>query len=217
MNAIQAEIDKRQPIIDYFNNTSIDNSEGDQLSTIGGIIGFPWPNAPTGIFGDNNFLFGEAADAPEFDNLTGFGGDGLTIGGLLSSATPEIGNRIPIDVYRLLLTQVAYLKSHGLTLKAIDQICSVFGAEYTIMFLDDTGNFILGFAADFPVLDAEHGLSGVTPPYDTMGGKLSGVGISNADIFVTFQTQIGSGYLWLIQQVFAKFTTTPQVFVSQGD
>jgi hypothetical protein len=216
MAVIQAEIDKRQPLIDYFNDLSIATAQGDQLATIGGIIGFPWPNAPTGIFGDNNFLFGAAADDPESDPLTGFGGIDTTTGGLLSSATPAIGNLIPIDFYRLLLTQVAYLKSHGLTFKAIDQICSVFGPLYTILFSEDTGSFILGDNASFPTLDADHGLSGVTPPYDTMGGMLGGVGIANSDIFITFQTQIGTGYLWLIQQVFEKFTTAPQVIVTQG-
>lgn len=216
MAAIQAEIDRRLPIIEYFDSLSIDTAEGDELETIGGIIGFPWPNAPTGIFDDNVFTFVTYTDPLEVNPLIGFSGVDVSTGGLFTSATPAIGNKIPIEFYRLLLTQVAYLKAHGLTFKAIDQVCHVFGEEYTINSFA-MSSFILGADADFPEYDSEHGLSGVDAPYDEEGGLLGPFSGVNSDISIVFQTQIGAGFLWLIQQVFDRFTTAPQIFVSQGE
>jgi hypothetical protein len=197
---------------------SIASAEATELSTIGGIIGYPWPTAPTGTFDSNNFIFGAAASFPTISGLNGFAGvSSPGTGGLFSSATPAVGNLIPIAFYRLLLTQVAFLKYNGLSMTIIDQICHVFGQSYTIQQAGSTNNwFMLGDAADFPNSSSAHGLSGVTPPYDTQGGKLFGVGFNDSDIVVEFQTQIGAGYLYILQQLFNRFCVSPQVFVSQG-
>ena len=176
METIQTHMDEYLPIIEYFYELAIDTAEPEQLAFIGLIVGYPWPAAPSGIFGDNNFVFGEEADFPVIDNLTGFGDLTGSIGGLFSSSNPAIGNLIPIFQYRILLKQVAYLKFHGLTLVSIDKVCQVFGPSYTIDF-----------------------------------GPLAG----GSDIYIGFITQIGPANLWVIQKIFEKFTTAPQVFVSQ--
>lgn len=222
MAAIQGEIDLRDPVISYLLNLSINTAGPTELATIGGIIGYPWPNAPSGTFDSNNFVFGSAATFPTISGLNGFAGvSSPGVGGQFVSATPAVGNLIPIAFYRLLLTQVAFLKANGLSYVALDQICHIFGPLYTFsnpLLVGDL--FQLGDAASFPTLSAMHGLSGTSPPYlGTEGGLLSSAisgGISDSDIYITFQTNIGPGYLWLIQNLFNRFTTAPQIFVIQG-
>lgn len=175
MKTVQAHFDQNLPVFDYFYTLSIDTAGPDQLAFIGQIVGYPWPSAPLGIFGDNNFTFGSAATFPIIDNLKGFADLAGSIGGRLSSTNPAVGNLIPIASYRLLLKQVAYLKFHGLTWISIVNICKVFGANFTV-----------------------------------------GYGAIPGDIYITFITNIGSGNLWLIQNLFDKFTTAPMVFVAQG-
>ena len=218
ITAVQQEIDIRTPDIAYLFGLSIASAGPTELATIGGIVGYPWPTAPTGTFDSNNFLFGSAAGFPTISGLNGFAGvNSPGIGGLFSSATPAVGNLIPIGFYRLLLTQVAILKFNGLSMTVIDQICHVFGQSYTILQAGSSNNwFQLGAAADFPNSSAAHGLSGVSPPFNTEGGKLFGVGFNDSDIQVVFQTQIGAGYLFILQQLFDRFCVAPQVFVSQG-
>lgn len=220
MAAIQSEIDETAYIIEYLNELSIESADATELATIGDLIGYPWPAAPANTFNDNNFLFGTESSFPTLSDLNGFGGVSTTIGGLLSSAFPEVGNIIPIGFYRLLLTQVAYLKYTGLSLTAIDQICYVFGPDYEILQLAQGRNyFTFGEFADFPNSSALQGFSGVNPPYTTQGGLLytsDPSAVPDSDIYIVFHTQIGAGYLWLIQNIFNRFTTAPQVFVSQG-
>lgn len=221
MRVVQEKISSRDAIIAYLRDLSIATATGVQLETIGGMVGFPWGNAPENIFGDNNLLFGPASSFPTIDNLTGFGESGTSaIGGLFSSSSPAVGNRIPIDLYRLLLVQVAYLKAHGLTMVAIDQICHVFASDYTIVYGEEFGSYLtLGSYFFYPTYSVFSGLSGLDPEYTLLGGLLSGippVGYVDSDIYVIFNTQIGPGYLWLIQQIFDRFTTSPKVFVVQG-
>jgi len=218
VTAVQQEIDVRSPSIAYLFGLSIASAGPTELATIGGIIGYPWPTAPTGTFDDNNFIFGSAGSFPTISGLNGFAGvSSPGIGGLFSSATPAVGNLIPIGFYRLLLTEVAFLKYNGLSMTIIDRICHVFGQLYTILQLGAGGNWLtLGAASAFPNSSILQGLSGVNPPYDAEGGKFFGVGLNDSDIFIQFQTQIGAGYLYIIQQLFNRFTTSPQVFVSQG-
>lgn len=174
MSTVQEHMDEYTPILDYFYTLSIDTADTDQLAFIGLIVGYPWPSAPTGIFGDNNFVFGEASSFPVDDPLTGFGNLSGTIGGRFSSSDPTVGNLIPIDSYRALLKQVAYLKFHGLTWVSIINVCKEFGDDFTV-----------------------------------------GYGTIPGDIYISFITDIGPGNLWLIQNLFDKFTTAPMVFVSQ--
>lgn len=218
VSAVQQEIDLRDPDIAYLFSLSLASAGPTELATIGGIIGYPWPTSPTGTFSDNNFIFGAAASFPTISGLNGFAGvDSPGVGGLFSSATPSVGNLIPIAFYRLLLAQVAFLKYNGLSMTIIDQICHVFGQNYTIQQAGSVNTwFMLGAAADFPNSSSTHGLAGVTPPFDVEGGKLFGTGFNDSDIIVEFQTQIGAGYLYIIQQLFNRFCTSPQVFVSQG-
>ncbi len=218
ITAVQQEIDIRTPDIAYLFGLSIASAGPTELATIGGIVGYPWPTAPTGTFDNNNFLFGSAAGFPTISGLNGFAGvSSPGIGGLFSSATPAVGNLIPIGFYRLLLTEVAFLKFNGLSMTIIDRICHVFGQSYTILQTGGAGIWLtLGAAADFPNSSATQGLSGVSPPFSTEGGKLFGVGFNDSDIQVVFQTQIGAGYLFILQQLFDRFCVSPQVFVSQG-
>ena len=214
MQAVDQIIAERAPELIYLKQLSIATADSPELDTIGGIVGYPWPNAPTGIFDANIFEF-TTGSGVVINPLIGFGGVGQDIGGIFTSATPAIGNLIPIAFYRLLLTQVAFLKSHGLTFQAIDQICFVFGSDYLIDTVS-ANEFLLGANATFPTIDPVHGLSGVNPPYNTEGGQLGGVNLIDSDIIVTFITQIGAGNLFLIQSIFDRFTTSPRVFVSQG-
>lgn len=221
MASIQAEIDVRSVIIDYLNSLSIDSAGPTELSTIGGIIGYPWPSAPTGTFEGNAFIFGGSDLFPNLSDIYGFSGASLPgTGGIFTSATPQVGNVIPISFYRLLLSQVAYLKATGLSYEAIDKICFVFGPDYRFFnpLLDDN-IFQLGAAADFPNYSTLHGLSGVDPIYQVQGGMLTttaGGGVADSDIYIMFETQIGSGYLWILQALFDRFTTAPRIFVIQG-
>lgn len=222
MLSIQEEIDLNDPAIQYLLTLSIETAGATELATIGGIIGYPWPSAPTGTFDDNNFFFGSAGLYPQDSVLNGFSGvDMPGVGGQFVSATPEVGNVIPIAFYRLLLTQVAVLKFGGLSYTVLDAICHVFGELYT--FGNPVGDDMLlqlGDAASFPTLSTAHGLSGVNPPYENAQGGLfdSAIpgGIQDSDIYVTFWTQIGAGYLWLIQALFDRFCTSPRVFAIQG-
>lgn len=222
MAAIQGEIDLRDPIVSYLFNLSINTAGPTELATIGGLIGYPWPNAPLGTFDSNDFIFGSAATFPTISGLNGFAGvSSPGVGGQFVSSSPAVGNLIPIAFYRLLLTEVAFLKANGLSYTAIDRICHVFGSSYTFANPILLGNFfILGDAASFPTLSTVHGLSGVNPPYlGAEGGLLNTAvtgGIVDSDIYITFNTQIGPGYLWLIQNLFNRFTTSPQIFVIQG-
>ena len=222
MASVQGELDLREPAIQYLLNLSIQTAGSTELATIGGIIGYPWPAAPFGTFDNNDFIFGSAATFPTISGLNGFAGvNSPGVGGQFISATPQTVNLIPIAFYRLLLTQVAYLKFNGLSYTAIDNICHVFGPSYTFSNPDLIGNFFeLGSAATFPILSVDHGLSGVNPPYLGMEGGLLNTavtgGIVDSDIYITFNTNIGPGYLWLIQNLFDRFTTAPQIFVSQG-
>lgn len=220
--AVQQEIDVRNPDIAYLYNLAIDDANETELATIGGIIGYPWPTAPIGTFNNNNFLFGSQASFPTISGLNGFAGvDDPGVGGLLSSSTSAVGNLIPIGFYRLLLTQVAILKAEGLNLITIDKICFVFGAQYQILQpYTNTNWFTLGAFADFPNSSATKGLSGASAPYlDSQGGRLFAADPSqypDSDIYIVFQTQIGAGYLFILQALFDRFTTAPHVFVSQG-
>lgn len=222
MESVQDEIDLRDPVIAYLAQLSIATAGATELATIGGIIGYPWPLAPTGTFDSNNFIFGSSGSFPTISGMNGFGSvDDPSVGGQFVSATPAVGNLIPISFYRLLLTQVAILKAQGLSYTVIDSICQVFGPLYTFGNPSLVGNFLqLGAAASFPTLSTTNGLSGASPPYlGSEGGVFSSAvpgAIPDSDIYVTFQTNIGPGYLWLIQNLFARFCTAPQVFVIQG-
>lgn len=221
MQSVQTEIDLRDPAILYLAQLSIATAGATELATIGGIIGYPWPLAPTGTFDNNNFIFGSSASFPTVSGLNGFAGvNSPGIGGQFVSASPAIGNLVPIAFYRLLLTQVAYLKANGLSYTVIDQICQIFGPNYTFGNPTLNSNFLtLGAAASFPTLSVMNGLSGFSSPFNAEGGLLSSAvpgAIPDSDIYITFHTQIGAGYLWILQNLFFRFTTAPQVFVIQG-
>lgn len=221
IGVVAQNIAVRDPIIEYLYSLSIGSAEATELATIGGIIGYPWPTSPTGTFDANNFLFGSSDSFPTISGLNGFGGvDTPGVGGLFSSSSPAVGNFIPIAFYRLLLIEVAFLKYNGLSMTIIDRICHVFGPLYTILQLSTNNNWLtLGASADFPNSSVDQGLSGVDPPFNAQGGLLYSAVPSqspDSDIYIVFQTQIGAGYLYIIQQLFNRFTTAPQVFVSQG-
>lgn len=218
VSAIQTEIDKRNFIILYFEALTIQNANADQLANLGYIVGYPWPNGPTGIFNDNNFTYDTYTLFPEINPLISFGSLDGTVGGLLSSTTPAVGNLIPIQTYRNLLTQVAYMKYNGMSLASIDKICKVFGSSYTINSAGAyNSDFIFGDAALAPQVDAAQGFSNGNA--GLVGGELSSMTpgvLPDSDIKITFQTYIGTGNLYIIQQVFNRFTTAPQISVIQG-
>ena len=148
METVQEHMDIYKPILEYFYTLSIETADTDQLAFIGQIVGYPWPSAPLGIFGNNNFVFGDAASFPVYDPLTGFGNLTGSIGGRFSSADPTVGNLIPMEQYRLLLTQVAYLKFHGLTWVSIVNICKAFGEDFTIGYGTIPGDIYISFITD---------------------------------------------------------------------
>lgn len=175
VTAVQNQLDKNQWIIDYIATLSIDTADDTRIMTIGGIIGMPWPSAPSSAFDEAGFTFGVAAAFPLIDTAHGFAPHDGSYGGLFSSVFPTVGNLIPISAYRQLLKAVAKLKHDGLTLVTIDGICQLFGNNYTITF---------------------------------------GPGVNDSDIYITW-TLITAGNLWLLQTIFDKFTTAPQVFIQE--
>ncbi len=111
------------------------------------------------------------------------------------------------------------MKYSGLSISTIDAVCHVFGDDYLITQPSNPmGPYLhLSDAADFPETSPDLGLADGNS--GTVGGLLyfgNTDQYPDSDITVIFYTYIGPGYIWLLQNLFAKFTTAPQINFVQG-
>lgn len=215
INTIQAEYQKSDGLIEYWSGLSLQTADENDLMAAGYIVGYPWPSASASTFASNAFALSSASSFPESSSIGLSAADGSESGGVLTSASgsPTDG-LIPIDVYRLLLDRVAYLKFNGLTWKSIDNLASSFGTYELI--IPQERYFLFGTASAFPVTSPAHGFGGVGL---TTGGLFSSVNPSyypDSDISIGFSPSITVANLWILQSIFLAACTAPQVFVQNG-
>jgi hypothetical protein len=129
-NAVDEELKEAQFIESYLYGLSIRTAQATELDNIGRIIGYVRPLVPQGFNTENLFIFGNLPMIQEPSN--GFSTIDSTIGGRLSSIYGGETGFMPDDLYRQLLTQIAFLKRYGITLVSVDKICSVINQNYTI-------------------------------------------------------------------------------------
>lgn len=129
-NAVDEELSEAQFIENYLYGLSIRTAQATELDNIGRIIGYVRPLVPQGFNTENLFIFGDLPMIQEPSN--GFATIDSTIGGRLSSIYGGETGFMPDDLYRQLLTQIAFLKRYGITLVSVDKICSVINQNYTI-------------------------------------------------------------------------------------
>lgn len=129
-NAVDEELKEAQFIENYLYGLSIRTAQATELDNIGRIIGYVRPLVPEGFNTENLFIFGDLPMIQEPSN--GFSTIDSTIGGRLSSIYSGETGFMPDDLYRQLLTQIAFLKRYGITLVSVDKICSVINKNYTI-------------------------------------------------------------------------------------
>lgn len=129
-NAVDEELSEAQFIENYLYGLSIRTAQAAELDNIGRIIGYTRPLVPQGFNTENLFIFGDLPMIQEPSN--GFSTIDSTIGGRLSSIYSGDTGFMPDDLYRQLLTQIAFLKRYGITLVSVDKICSVINQNYTI-------------------------------------------------------------------------------------
>lgn len=129
-NAVDEELSEAQFIENYLYGLSIRTAQATELDNIGRIIGYVRPLVPQGFNTENLFIFGNLPMIQEPSN--GFSTIDSTIGGRLSSIYGGETGFMPDDLYRQLLTQIAFLKRYGITLVSVDKICSVINQNYTI-------------------------------------------------------------------------------------
>jgi len=209
INTVQSEYEKSDSMLQYWHDLSIDSSDEVDITSIGYLVGFNWPTAPTGTLDSNAFRVGGSATYPTSSGI-GLSGIGLDTGGLLSSSLPSINNKVPIAVYRQLLKAIAYAKTHGLSMSTIDLIASSFGTlnySYTSFM---SSLFTLGSSASYPTSNTTTSLN---------YGRLQSVSPSyfpDSDIHIVYLTPITSANLWVCQEIFNSLTTSPKIFVSNG-
>lgn len=215
INTIQSQYELSQPILDYWESLSIEAASDDDLTSIGYIVGVPWPTAPDGTLDSNSFRLGEASSYPTF-SIIGLSGVGLLSGGLLSSALPSPNNKVPSPVYRKILLAIAYAKWHGLSWTTIDAIASSFGTTDYVYRNSSYNQFTLGTSATYPIIDNAKGLSGVGM---SIGGRFQSIHpdwYPVSDITIAFITPLSNANLWICQQIFQSICTAPQVFILNG-
>ncbi len=219
-NIVQSTIDKIcdqynlvEEVAIYLANLNLDNAAEAELYNLGLWIGLPWPTTSSDAFDGLSFRFGDISEFPEYNPQEGFGDvNDPTIGGLWSSLNPTDIARIPIAKYRLLLEWFAYAKKNGITLYTIDKIAFVFSENYII----GIGDYFLFGEGDTPEIDYFHGF---TDEDGLIGGAL-GYGSdpdalsTGVDISLIFTEDIGSGNLWVIQDIFNRLCTSQQVICS---
>lgn len=214
VNAQLTEWQKFDPVLDFFYNLSIDTADEYWLEKIGQWIGYTRPLCPAGIWDDNSFTYTDLAHQGN-DELTGYGSldPALAGGGVYISSSSSFATKMPIDKYRLALKQFAYIKYNGLTLYSLDTLAKVFGDDYKFIY-DDTDYY-------FRYTDLSHAGDSISSGYGSLtlgtggGAYYSASGVAS-DIYLVYNTNIGAGNVFLIQNVLDHFTTAPQVFVVIG-
>lgn len=211
MNSIQSELgipssgiyasSKHYAMIEYMYGLSIDTANSSaltalgsgELSYIGQYIGFKWPSVYAADFA-NNIQFIPASSFPGPNPYIGFSSaaSGITYGTFTSSNPIQVGVFASVSVYRVILKFIAAVKWNGFNIIQIDELLS--------SILDTLGYVVIG---------------GYTI---TIGSPFSQTDIaSKTDVYINFNfntANIGVGYLYMLQLVFNKICTMPQVQLS---
>lgn len=142
-NAVDEELSEAQFIENYLYGLSIRTAQATELDNIGRIIGYTRPLVPQGFNTENLLILGSL---PMVQNpINGLSTIDSTIGGKFSSVYGGEAGFMPDDLYKQLLTQIAYLKRYGVTLASVDKICAVIDRNFTIEW-DDNKDIIVKFA-----------------------------------------------------------------------
>lgn len=130
-NAVDEELSEAQFIENYLYGLSIRTAQTTELDNIGRIIGYVRPLVPEGFNTEDIFILGPLPMIQS--NSQGFSEIDSMIGGKFSSVYGGgYTSFMPDDLYRQLLTQIAYLKRYGVTLASVDKICSVISKNFTL-------------------------------------------------------------------------------------
>jgi hypothetical protein len=113
------------------------------------------------------------------------------IGGRFYSRLHAPVNYLTIDLYRLILIAIAKLKYSGVTIKGLDELLSLGGKAYNIVYVGSQSYT----GALMPL------------PYYFENFPIS------ADIKIEFQETLPANWVWLFQKVFEIFITDPQIII----
>jgi len=209
IDATQAEYAKADSMLSYWHDLTIDTADENDLVSIGYLVGYPWPTAPTGTLDANAFKFGASGSYPTVSTI-GLSTIGSLVGGILTSSLPSVNNKVPITVYRQLLKAIAFAKWNGLSYETIDAIAASFGTlnySYTSF---AANKFTFGTSASYPTFNTTTSLG-----YGRLQSTNAGY-FPDSDIYITYLTPITSANIWVCQETFNAITTSPRVFVSNG-
>jgi len=210
-NAILNQYLVDRPLLTYMHDLSIDTASREQLINIGYLVGLPWPTVPAGYLNDNGFLLGSYLLFPETDPDHGVGALDGSSGGHLGSVYNNVGDLIPIGLYRLILKAYAILKNENITIHSIDVCCAAIGEGYFIQI--PRIFFEFGDSATYPVEDPERGFGGVG--LSTGGPFASTDGSTASDIYIVFPSNTPAMNVYVLQTIFNMICTAPRVFLAK--
>jgi len=201
---------KKDSALEYYKLLSIDTALPNDLANIGLWIGMPWPTASSSLITGNVFTFTSAASFPQYVPTIGFGSvNNPATGGLFTSVTPSDITTIPGEKYRGLLKWYAIFKRNGFTIKALDDIASLFSAMYTITYVT-SNTFTLAAGS----VTTSNPLLGLAPADLSTGGHFTSGGAW--DVNLHFNETIGAGNVYVLQYIFDNILDAQQVNVSQA-
>lgn len=122
-------------IEDYLYNLSIATAQETELENIGLLLGYPRTVVPDGFNMENILIL---SSLPMIQDLsTGLADLDSMIGGGLASLEKDENLLMDLDLYRNLLSRVAFIKRYGITLYSVDRIADLFSNDYTISYTED--------------------------------------------------------------------------------
>ena len=210
IGAMEYDYAQKNAALDYYTLLSINNALPEDLANIGLWIGMPCPTASSSLISGNVFTLTGAASYPQYIPTIGFGTVSTpSVGGLFTSVTPTDITYIPIEKYRGLLKWYAIFKRDGFTIKAMDDLASLFSALYTITYVT-SNTFTLAPGST----TTSSTLLGLAPDDLSTGGHF----ISGAawDINLHFNETIGAGNVYVLQYIFDTILDAQKVNVSQA-
>jgi hypothetical protein len=187
-------------ILNYLYNLSIDTANSSslapvgsgELANIGMLIGYPWPSVYAANFNYNVFQFINSPDFPGTNVNIGFGDAvlGISHGRFASTEPGQAGIYIPVFAYRIILKFVAAVKWNGLNIVSLNNLLADFvvALGYNV-----SGAYTINFGDGGPTVSQK------------------------TDIYVNFNmttANIGGGWLYVLQDVFNRICTSPQVYLS---
>ena len=119
----------------YASTLSIDTALDLDIGEIGKLIGFTRPLIPNEVILEGLFRFSSYLSAPTFSSAGFSNLDGSVDGGNFSQLGLVLdSNLMPLSYYRKVLKSVAKIKWSKLSLLAIDEVCNLLGADYTVAY-----------------------------------------------------------------------------------